>query len=85
MAELTEKIILDTYSRPHVALSIGGCGILTEAMTWLDGYGGGHDENYMRSRSFALTFAHRVLCEIGLLLLMNGFQRHRSLLTQRLH
>ena len=66
MIELTEKIILDTYSRPHVALSIGGCGILTEAMTWRDGYGGGHDENHVRSRSFALAFAHRVLCEIGL-------------------
>ncbi len=64
--EFVEKIILETRSRPWVALSIGGCGILTGAMVWRDGYGGGHDENYMGARRYALEFAHRVVCAMGL-------------------
>lgn len=59
--ELVEKIFLETRPRPHVVLSIGGCGILAEAQVWRDGYGGGHDGNYMGARRFALTFAHRVV------------------------
>jgi hypothetical protein len=59
--ELVEKIILETRPRPHVALGIGGCGILAEAQVWRDGYGGGHDGEYMGARRFALTFAHRVV------------------------
>jgi hypothetical protein len=64
--ELVEKILLETRPIPWVALSMGGCGILTRALLWRDSYGGGHDEHYMGARSSALTFAHRVLSAIGL-------------------
>lgn len=64
--EFVEKILLETRPTPWVALSIGGCGILTRALAWRDSYGGGHDEYYMRARSFAFAFAHDVMSAIGL-------------------
>ena len=41
------------------ALSIGGCGILTQAMI-------GHDEKHRIGRSLALDFAQRVVRTVGL-------------------
>jgi len=58
--ELVEKIILETRPSPWVALSIGGCGILTRAMV------GKHDENFIEARSTGLAFANRVITTIGL-------------------
>lgn len=57
--ELVEKIILETRHTVWVALSMGGCGILTRAMV------GRHDEDFKETRRIGLAFAHRVVQAIG--------------------
>ena len=58
--ELVEKIILETQpTAVWVALSSGGCGILTRAMV------GRHDEDFRETRSTGLEFAHGVVQAIS--------------------
>ncbi|HEU5376784.1 MAG TPA: hypothetical protein VFV38_15215 [Ktedonobacteraceae bacterium] len=54
-----EKIFLETRPPECVALSIGGCGILTRALV------GRHAMRYRESQSIALAFAHVVVQALG--------------------
>ncbi|GHO56435.1 hypothetical protein [Ktedonobacter robiniae] len=57
--EFVEKMILECRPTVWVALSIGGCGILTRAIV------GKHDEDFTEARRTGMTFAHRVIEAIG--------------------
>ncbi|GHO61286.1 hypothetical protein KSC_001780 [Ktedonobacter sp. SOSP1-52] len=57
--EFVEKMILERRPTVWVALSSGGCGILTRAMV------GKHDEDFTEARHTGLAFAYRVIEAIG--------------------
>src|ERR1700730_9051175 len=57
--EVVEKIILETRPTVWVALSMGGCGILTHAMV------GRHDADFRETRRTGLAVAHRVVQAVG--------------------
>ncbi|EFH84876.1 hypothetical protein [Ktedonobacter racemifer] len=57
--EFVEKMLLERRTTVWVALSIGGCGILTRAMV------GKHDEDFTETQRTGMTFAYRVIEAIG--------------------
>jgi hypothetical protein len=64
--ELVERIILEIRSRPWVALSNGGCGVLAHALIGRTLELAGYDEGYRGARSFGLAFAHRVVSAMAM-------------------
>lgn len=61
--EPVEKVTLETRPPRSIALSMGGCGILTRALV------GRHARKYRESESIALVFAHTVVQAMGCSLL----------------